>query len=392
MFWVILMLCFSCVEPYEIQTEIFEDFLVVEALLTDKVMFQEISLSRTFRLEDGVPVVERNANVSIIDDMNFEYTFNEVEHGKYISEVEFSALPDRKYTLLITVSSGKKYSSTQEKLVEGDVVDFNIYAQNIVNNDGLDGVAIYYENSEQGNEDSRYFRFEYVETYKIVPPYWYHEYLLVNPDESLSLVPKENEDGKVCFSSVESNEIILRNTSEYALNNIEPFMIKFNEQENPKIQSRYSLLVKQYLISREAYTFYETVKDFSESESVLSETQPGTVIGNLYSVDNLNEPVIGFFEVAKTLERRIFFNYTDFFEDAPPFFLRPYFYSCELIAPSIQPNGLQELSLAEMIEAGLVIVFAENFGEGGPYQVVIPPECGDCSVYAVIEVPDFWEE
>ena len=44
MFWVILVLCFSCVEPYEIETDTFEDFLVVEALLTDAVTFQEIKL------------------------------------------------------------------------------------------------------------------------------------------------------------------------------------------------------------------------------------------------------------------------------------------------------------------------------------------------------------
>ena len=160
-FWAILLLCFGCVEPFDLQTDTFEDFLVVEALLTDKVMFQEIKLSRTFPLEDGTLETERNANVSIIDDMNTEYTFNEDAPGTYLSDVEFSALPDREYTLLITTNSGKKYSSKQEKLVEGDVVDFDLYSQSMVDSEGVDGVAIYYESTEPGNEDSRYFRFEY---------------------------------------------------------------------------------------------------------------------------------------------------------------------------------------------------------------------------------------
>ena len=397
MFWVILVLCFSRVEPYEIETDTFEDFLVVEALLTDAVTFQEIKLSRTFPLEDGTLNTERNASVSIIDDMGLEYKFNEIVPGKYVSEVEFGATSDRKYSLSIITSSGRKYSSIQEELVQGDVIDFNLYSQSAVNSEGEEGVAIYYENTEPGSEDSKYFRFEYVETFKIVPPYWSTDYFVINPNGSVSTDIKENEDGKVCFGSEESNEIILRNASEYALNNIEPFVIKFNEQINRKIQNRYSLLVKQYLISREAYTFYETLKSFSESGSVLSETQPGTVIGNLYAVDNPDETVIGYFEVAKTLEKRVFFSYSDFYEETQ-LFLRPYYYTCGVMLPfrNANPNVSQDLSLAQMVEAGQVIFYAENYLGFGldPYQpyYVVAPECGDCSVFSDITVPDFWEE
>lgn len=390
-FWVLPLLFFGCVEPYEIKTETFEDFLVVEALLTNELKFQEINLSRTFPLEEVVPIAETNASVIIIDDMDFEYSFSEVEPGKYISDVEFNALPDREYSLLITTNSGRKYSSKQEKLVQGDAIDFRLYTQSMVNSEGAEGVAIYYENVEPGNEDSRYFRFEYVETYKIVPPYWSDEYLRVNQNGTLTLLAKENEDGKICFGSTESNEIILRNASEFSENQIEPFLIKFNKRLNAKIQSRYSLLVKQYLISREAYTYYETLKDFSESGSVFSENQPGTVLGNIYSVDNPDETVIGFFEVAKTIEKRVFFSYTDYFPDSQLFF-RPYFFTCNIMEPFLEANASQPLTLAEMIEQGLVIFHAENFIEGEPpYQVVVP-KCGDCSTFADIEVPDFWEE
>lgn len=398
MFWLILLLCLGCVEPYDLQTDVFEDFLVVEALLTDQVEFQEIKLSRTFPLEDGTLETERNANVSIIDDMNMEYTFNEVEFGTYVSEIAFGAVPDRQYELNITTNSGRKYTSIQEQLVEGDVVDFNLYTQAKTTNDGVEGVAIYYENSEQGNEASRYFRFEYVETYKIVPPYWSTDYFVINQNGNVNTDIKENEDGKVCFGSAESNEIILRNASEFALNNIEPFVIKFTDQLDKKIQNRYSLLVKQHLISREAYTFFETLKDFSDSGSVLSETQPGTILGNLYAVDNPRETVIGFFEVAKTLEKRVFFNYTDYFYDSQ-LFLRSYYYPCDVMLPfrNANPNVSQDLSLAQMVEAGMVIFYAENYGGGisldphQPYYVVVP-ECGDCSVFGDMTEPDFWEE
>ena len=223
---------------------------------------------------------------------------------------------------------------------------------------------------------------------------------MINSNGSVGTAIKDNEDGKVCFGYDESSEIILRNASEYALNSIQPFVIKFNEHDNKKIQNRYSLLVKQYLISREAYTFYETLKDFSESGSVLSETQPGTVIGNLFAVNNPSETVIGFFEVAKTLEKRTFFNYTDYFFDSQ-LFLRTYFFPCDSMLPFryANPDVSQDLSLAQMVEAGLVSFYAENYAPpdylgldpNQPY-FVVTPVCGDCSLFADIEVPDFWVE
>jgi len=75
--------------------------------------------------------------------------------------------------------------------------------------------------------------------------------------------------------------------------------------------NRYSIFVKQYVQNFAAHTFYQTLKDISGSESILSQTQPGFFAGNIKSDDNPNEKVIGFFDVSSVSNKRIFFNFSD---------------------------------------------------------------------------------
>ena len=83
------------------------------------------------------------------------------------------------------------------------------------------------------------------------------------------------------------------------------------------IRNRYSILVKQYVQSLAAHTYYETLKEISDNGSILSQTQPGFFRGNISSVDNPREKVIGFFEVSSYSEKRIFFNFSDLFPKTP---------------------------------------------------------------------------
>jgi len=386
--FTLLMVLISCVEPFEIKSESFDDFIVIEAKLTDEIKFQEVKLSRTFKLDYGVPIAEENATVKIIDDEGMVHDFEEAEAGIYISKIEFKAKLNVVYKLSVTTSSGRKYMSKPITMPNGDVLDFKLEAKKRINNSDPEGISIYYESTGTGNENSNYFRYEYIETYKIIAPYWFGEKLVINDDGTFSQVVKDNEDGRICYGSKKSNEVILKNASEFQGNKVETFVIKFNPKGKAEIQHRYSLLVKQHLISREAYVYYETLKNFSESESLFSENQPGLVIGNLFSEDNPNETVIGFFDISKVLSKRVYFNYVDFFERES---LIPYFQECVLTAPSINSNDMQELSFAEMLNQGLVVFYAENFGVGGPYQV-IPRNCGECSQLGDIGAPYFWEE
>jgi hypothetical protein len=55
------------------------------------------------------------------------------------------------------------------------------------------------------------------------------------------------------------------------------------------------------------------LKELSGSDGILSQNQPGFFFGNIKSVENPNEKVIGYFEVSSVSSQRIFFNYEDVF-------------------------------------------------------------------------------
>ncbi|WP_166627751.1 DUF4249 family protein, partial [Tenacibaculum caenipelagi] len=76
-----LLTFFSCIDPIDIKEINYENYLVVEANLTDQLKKHTIKLSRSFMLNDSVPKYESNANVRIIDNNENTYTFSEVEEG-----------------------------------------------------------------------------------------------------------------------------------------------------------------------------------------------------------------------------------------------------------------------------------------------------------------------
>ena len=45
----------SCTEPFNLKSIDFEDALIIEAIITDEIKYQEIKLSRTFSLEEFTP-------------------------------------------------------------------------------------------------------------------------------------------------------------------------------------------------------------------------------------------------------------------------------------------------------------------------------------------------
>ncbi len=405
----IMLICVfgGCVEPFEFETETFENALVVEASLTNKTKRHLVKLSRTFRFEEETAAPERNAVVQISDEFQNIIRFQEVEPGQYFSIDEFAAQPNINYTLAITTSDGVDYISSAESFTSGATIT-SVYAERETNVNGDDGIAIYL-NAEDPSSNSQYYRYEYEETYKIIAPKWRSiDFKLTNydpcglPTITYDLeISERDEEQQICYNTLRSQNIIQNSTVELSSNNIENFPVRFIQGDDFILSHRYSILVKQFTQSDEAFSYYQNLGNFSSSENVFSEIQPGFLEGNISSSNDENM-VLGFFEVASVSEKRLFFNYEDFYPDTP---LPPYVSNCrEFSAPlehvsfcfmgPLGPNPCPQ-SLIERINLDLISYVGTN-GENigvcpGPY-VVVARECGDCTVLGSNVVPDFWVE
>jgi len=394
----------SCTEEIDFKTESFESALVIEATITNELKFQEITLSRTFTFEEDGPNPENNAEV-IIESDNGEFLFNEVGDGKYVSIIPFKAQENSNYNLKITTSNGRQYSSTPTQLTQSTQID-QLYPVRETTDLGENGMSIYID-SYDPTGNSIFYRYEYEETYKIIAPSWVNEKIIVldefYPCEVDLVIKNPANETQTCYNTVRSININQTNTNSLIEDRLTRHLIRFIDSDNFILSHRYSILVRQFVQSQQAYTYYETLNNFSEEGSLFSQVQPGFFSGNVFSESNPTEKVIGFFDVSTVSSERIFFNYTDFYPDEvlPPFpincvptghdqFTMGNPPACgslitELIADRIVYHSGASKILNELtpIEDDSIVV--------GPFLMLLKP-CGDCTEYGNNIAPDFWED
>ncbi|WP_339888328.1 DUF4249 domain-containing protein [uncultured Flavobacterium sp.] len=390
----------SCTEPYALQSNTFEDILVIEATITNELKKQEIKISRTFQLEEKEPQIEKNATVFITDNLGNQYNFNEI-NDKYISEFEFQAMSERQYQLFVNTSNGKQYTSTREKLTtENNLTSIEASVKNKFGVRGVDITA----NSFDPTNSSKYYRYEYEETYRFTVPFWAPDSLQIfgnaeYDDPSKGKIKyaltqhQRNGASKTCFKTDKNNQIILSNTTSLIEDRIKDESIRFISYNNFIIADRYTILIKQYIQNLASHTYYKTLKKLSETDNVLSPNQPGFINGNLSAVENKNEKVIGFFDVSTVSEKRIFFNYQDIFpEELEP----PYFYKCDIL--DYDSKLLKDPALSITPPFGLTnLVITSRQGNLILYERIaniyrmVPPECGDCRSIGSNIPPIFWQ-
>lgn len=388
------LLLSGCVEPIDIDTTVIEDALVIDATITNEYKYQKIRLTRSFKFSDDQPIIEKNADIRITDDLNTIYKFHEDSSGNYVSDTEFMAISGRKYLLNITTSNGKTYSSQISELPNITNID-NLTVEKKIDNFGNKSVAILVD-SYDATAKSTYYRYEYEETYKIIAPKWtFLDMAIADPPSyQISFVPKSKEE-KICYKTDYSNSIIQTETNDLTEDRVSKFKIKSLNVDDPIISHRYSILVKQYVQSLASYTYYKTLNKQSSNDNIFSSNQPGFIRGNVFSIDDPDELVIGYFDISSVSAKRVFFNFSDIFPDENR---PPYFTECLLFAPSATSIPGETSSLVDLINSGDVKYYQKNPKypdpldlNAGPY-LVVNAECGDCTKIGSNIKPEFWED
>jgi len=300
---------------------------------------------------------------------------------------------------LVTTASGKQYASVPTKLTSS-VNEFSISATKETNEDGIEGVLIT-ANSFDPNGNSKYYRFDYEETFKIVAPYW-------SPLDAFGVSPiptrtyptlhevytlPRTEEEETCYKLIESSEILQTDTNRLIEDRVIDFPVKFLPKDEFKITHRYSILVRQYVQTLEGSSFFKTLNKFSGSESLFSQKQQGFIVGNIYAVDDPDEKAIGYFEVSSAKTQRLFFDFEDFFpgEEKPPHIV-----DCHVIKPELDDHSLfGSRDFSPLIQLLLYQEFKfVDFNEGVDFVMrpyfIVRKECGDCTSLGSNIKPEYW--
>ncbi|QIE58209.1 DUF4249 domain-containing protein [Rasiella rasia] len=391
--FTLLLTIIGCVEEIRFDNETFENVLIIDATLTDEEKYHHIYINRAHRFNEDGPNRVSGATVQILTHTE-TYTFEEEAAGIYTSVQRFKASPNTTYKLQITTQNGSVYTSTGMALTTATAID-NLYARRDTNDDGVNGMSIYVDSYDPSNT-SKFYRYEFEETFKIVAPFWRNQDLYivddVYPNCILGLTPR-SEDKIICYRTEASNFINLATTSTLAEDRVSEHLVRFLSSESYKISYRYSILVTQYVQTEQAYNYFKTLGSFSDEGSLFSQLQTGYIAGNITSENNSSEKIVGFFEVAAVARERLFLNYTDFYPDEA---LPPYVVPCTTSAPELYDISHNYMCGAVMniIRNNALVYLKENTGQfprGGPF-VMVPRSCGDCTALGETTSPEFWVE
>jgi hypothetical protein len=114
-----------------------------------------------------------------------------------------------------------------------------------------------------------------------------------------------------CWRNKESDRILLANTLALSENRISYQPLTKVIKPDERISQRYSILVRQVGLTREAYDFWNILKKNTELTGSLFDPQPSQLPGNITCLDDPGEKVIGFVSSGRQTFKRIFIRNAD---------------------------------------------------------------------------------
>ena len=369
--WLLLPLLSSCLQPFN-PPEIGggRGFLVVDGFLDTGGDTTTIRLTRTQNLADAeVPPPETGAQVTIEGDGGSAYPLREAQAGNYL----LTGVPlagDGQYRLRIRTSGGQEYASAYVPVKATPPIDS-------VNWQTSDEGLQLYVNTHDPAGNTRYYRWEFAETWEFTTPF------------ALSFVYRKGreefpgENTSTCWTTTSSRNIVLGTSTLLSEDVIYQYPLLLLPPTSAKHQVRYSILVRQFALTREGYDYWQNLKRNTENLGTLFDPQPSQVSSNIRSVNNPEEPVLGFFSAYSVQEKRIFIRRNEL-----PFEWRRItgYEACQLDTVLNIPENREFLSTASFP------VVSEVLGPGGGVQAYVYSDifCVDCRLRGINRRPSFW--
>jgi hypothetical protein len=394
------LLC-TCIDPYTPKLSGYTSLLVVDGLITDANNSYTVRLSRTFQDLNSTPPPVTDATVFITDDVGNSSNLINRGSGIYKTDsTQFNGTPGRTYVLHIKTSDGSEYESDACLMNPVPDIDSIYFAkdQQLVNNgtQSQDGVSIYLDSKEG---DNQYYRWEYEETWKFkVPSPKKFNYIKTDDPNNPIFMPITDVK-EFCWKNNQSNEILIRSVSEGQSNKITKQPILFiATDESDRLLLQYSILIKQYSISKNEFDFWNNLKQINEIGGDIFAKQPYTVLSNIKNINNPKERVLGYFQVSAVSQQRKYILYKDVALMGLPF----YSYPCKILQLDLLylPQGCLNCppptwdDLYGHLSISLNYPFTEpifnKVSDVLLYLDFTTPECANCELTGTSKKPDFW--
>ncbi len=299
----------SCKKVYTPQlVSVATNFLAVDGnIISGDSTF--ITLSRTTSLTDAIQnKVELKAIVSIENDQGTLYPLAEKGKGVYVMGVTILD-PARKYRLNIKTTDAKVYQSDFVPMKVTPPVD-SIYIRKTAADE-----LTYYTDTHDPNNSTRYYRWEYTDTWKYVPIY--RAFYKYKNGEVTYIEPYTADDISSCYSTGKSTEIIVGSSAKLTQDVIQQQRIGSINESSQKIAYYYVIQLRQYALTKEAFEYYQNLRANTEQLGSIFDAQPSTLIGNIHCITKPSDLVLGFINASTITRKQINLDAFDYKLFAP---------------------------------------------------------------------------
>ncbi|HEX3767521.1 MAG TPA: DUF4249 domain-containing protein, partial [Puia sp.] len=283
-----IMIMGACKDKYMPQiNQPLSGFLVAEGYINAGNDSTFIYLSRSSGLDSIQVFPETAAHVEVQSEQGASYPLAEQSGGKYGIE-GLPIDPTQKYRIHIRTSNGKEYLSDFSEVKITPPIDSVSWKAGPV-------VVTIYVSTHDDQKKSIYYQWSYEETWQYSPPcvsnYIYDPQ---NPKaDSFFLVPRLNgADFRTCWLSSQSSDINLSSTTSLNADVVSEFPLHtISYDGSNRLVTRYSILVKQIVLSKDAYEWKQKLKKNTEQLGSIFDAQPSETGGNLHCITDPEEEV-----------------------------------------------------------------------------------------------------
>ncbi|GAA3992967.1 DUF4249 domain-containing protein [Mucilaginibacter dorajii] len=369
----------ACRKPYNptiVSTD--NSYLVVEGTINNGDI-TAIRLSRTVKVSTDTKIQPLPGATVFIEDQSgnqIQLIFNNTTN-KYESGSTLNLDKTKKYRLHIT-ADGKEYASDYVAVKDNPPID------NIEFKPNGDKLEISVDTHDPTNS-TRYYRWDFDETWRFHSTF--QSDYLVDSTKTIRLRTSAQQT-YYCFASDTSSNILIASSAKLVQDVIAQSLITTIPSSSEKLELRYSILLRQYALSKEEYEFWENIKKNTEQLGSIFDAQPSQLIGNIHCITNPTEPVIGYVSATNVQQKRIFINNNQLPLDWYP--ITPYLCSLDSAYYSNPKTNRAEVQTFIIDGGGIPVEAITKSGYiiiGFTYSSI---ECTDCTIRGKVKQPSYW--
>ena len=378
------LLITSCIEEYKMPTYAANDFepeLVIQGyILSGEESLVYLSMTEpVYNESESIPIT--NAKVNIIGQNGYESKTAEYHEERDCYIIDTEQLSQETLYALRVELDGEVYQSDFSSIIDSPEIDEVTYKEH------EDGISIHLT-THANLEESRYYMWGYEEDWEFHADLDLHVLqngTFIYDNYKYTFDDFGTNPYYYCWSHRNSYNIFLHSTNDLQENTIKDKELLRIPTDDIRISYIYSILVKQWSLTPEAYTYYHTLESMTENSGGLFQVMPSELRGNVSCISNPDIKVRGYIISSNVKTKRIFI-YASEFET-----LVPTYENCSFAFP---PNPLYlgwELSWRDQInnKGSVVLTYSDKIDANS---LLYSSTCVDCrqTAGATKKRPDFW--